>query len=581
MINLRIAMAQINTTVGDLEGNAGKIIEYIERAESIKADVVVFPELSVPGYPPEDLLLKEDFIRGNKEYLKKITKKTKGITAIVGFADKPALSKAEGKDNAVYNAAGILNNGKIKAIYHKIYLPNYGVFDEKRYFQSGKECPVFVINGVITGINICEDIWYYDGPPRWQAKRGGAELIINISSSPYHAGKGGIRKRMLSGRARENNCYIAYNNLVGGQDELVFDGNGFIFDKNGRLITQGKQFKEDMILADLKFSGISNRQSKIGNRQSKTPPVKVIRINGKSEIKIKPPLPETKKTKPLDKLGEIYSALVIGTRDYVRKNGFSKVVVGLSGGIDSALTAVIAVDALGKDNVIGVSMPSPFSSVGSIVDAEDLSKNLGIRFIKISISALMDEYNMALEDIFEGLEKDTAEENIQARIRGNIVMAISNKFGWLVLTTGNKSEISTGYCTLYGDMAGGFAILKDVPKTLVYELAEYKNSVERREIINRSIMEKEPSAELKPDQRDSDTLPPYAVLDPILHAYVEEDKAIDKIMKMGYKADMVRKVIRLVDRNEYKRRQSPPGIKITPKAFGKDRRLPITNKYQV
>ncbi len=463
---------------------------------------------------------------------------------------------------------------------HKIYLPNYGVFDEKRYFQHGKECPVFVINGVITGINICEDIWYYDGPPRWQAKTGGAELIINISSSPYHAGKGGIRKRMLSKRARENNCYIAYNNLVGGQDELVFDGNGFIFDRKGRLVTQGKQFEDDMILADLEFQRANSSKLKAQSSKLKAPPVKLIKVSGITAGEIKPQLPCIGKTKTLDKLGEIYSALVIGTRDYVKKNGFSKVVVGLSGGIDSALTAVIAVDALEKDNVVGVSMPSPFSSVGSIVDAEDLSKNLGIRFIKLSISSLMDEYNIALEDIFEGLQKDTTEENIQARIRGNIVMAISNKFGWLVLTTGNKSEISTGYCTLYGDMAGGFAILKDVPKTLVYELAEYKNSVERREIINSSIMEKEPSAELRPDQRDSDTLPPYAVLDPILHAYVEEDKSADKIIKMGYKADIVKKVIRMVDRNEYKRRQSPPGIKITPKAFGKDRRLPITNKYQ-
>jgi NAD+ synthase (glutamine-hydrolysing) len=566
-------MAQINTTVGDLEGNAGKIIEYIERAKSVKADVVVFPELSVTGYPPEDLLLKADFVKGNKEYLKKIAKKTKGITAVVGFADK--------KDNAVYNAAGVLNNGKIKGIYHKIYLPNYGVFDEKRYFQSGRECPVFVIKGVITGINICEDIWYYEGPPRWQAKKGGAELIINISSSPYHAGKGGIRRRMLSGRARENNCYIAYNNLVGGQDELVFDGNGFIFDKKGRLITQGKQFEEDMILADLEFQRVNSLKLKAQSSKLKNPSVRLIKISGITAVEIKPPLPDRGKTKPLNKLGEIYSALVTGTRDYVRKNGFSKVVVGLSGGIDSALTAVIAVNALGKDNVIGVSLPSPFSSVGSIVDAEDLSKNLGIRFIKISISSLMDAYTIALEDIFESLQKDTTEENIQARIRGNIVMALSNKFSWLVLTTGNKSEISTGYCTLYGDMAGGFAILKDCTKTLVYELAEYKNSVERREIINSSIMEKEPSAELRPDQRDSDTLPPYAVLDPILHAYVEEDKSVDKIIKMGYKADMVRKVIRMVDRNEYKRRQAPPGIKITPKAFGKDRRLPITNRYSV
>src|SRR3990167_7151691 len=568
VINLRIAMAQINTTVGDIDGNAKKIIEYIEKAEGLKADIVVFPELSVTGYPPEDLLLKADFIRGNKESLKKIAKKTKNITAIVGFADK--------RDSDVYNAAGILNNEKIKGVYYKIYLPNYGVFDEKRYFQHGNECPVFVINGVVTGINICEDIWYYDGPPRWQVKKGGAELIINISSSPYHAGKGGIRKRMLSKRARENNCCIVYNNLVGGQDELVFDGNGFIFDKKGRLITQGKQFEEDIVFSDIQVEG---RYRKIAKQSGKIPALKVIKISEKSTYDKKPPLLETPKNIPLDKLGEIYNALVLGTGDYVRKNGFSKVAIGLSGGIDSALTAVIAVDALGKDNVIGVSMPSPFSSVGSITDSEELSNNIGIRLIKISISSLMDAYDEALEGTFEGLQRDTTEENIQARIRGNIVMALSNKFGWLVLTTGNKSEISTGYCTLYGDMAGGFSILKDVSKTLVYELAKYKNSLEGREIITRSILEKEPSAELKPNQKDADTLPPYSVLDPILHAYVEEDKPVEKIVKMGYNEEIVRRIAQMVDKNEYKRRQAPPGIKITPKAFGKDRRLPITNKW--
>ena len=563
MSSLRIAVAQINTTVGDLGGNTKKIIEYIKKASKFKTDIVIFPELAITGYPPEDLLLREDFVSENKEYLKKIAKETKRLTAIVGFADK--------KD-AIYNAAAVLNKGKIKGVYHKIYLPNYAVFDEKRYFQPGQECPVFIINGIVTGINICEDIWYHEGPPRWQAKKGGAELIINISSSPYHSGKGELRKKMISERARENNCHIIYNNLIGGQDELVFDGNSFVFDKKGRLIAEGKQFEEDMIFADLEFSGISNRKSKI-------PPVKVIKVSGKSNGEIKPHLPETGKNKPLDKLGEIYTALLLGTRDYVRKNGFSKVVIGLSGGIDSALTAVIVVDALGNDNVIGVSMPSLFSSAGSIIDAEELSKNLSIKFFKISISALMETYDTTLEDVFEKLQRDTTEENIQARIRGNILMALSNKFGWLVLTTGNKSEISTGYCTLYGDMAGGFAILKDVPKTLVYELAKYKNSLEGREIITRSILEKEPSAELKPNQKDADTLPPYSVLDPILHAYVEEDKPVEKIVKMGYNKEIVRRIAQMVDKNEYKRRQAPPGIKITPKAFGKDRRLPITNKW--
>mgnify|MGYP001589567029 FL=1 len=579
MLILRIAMAQINTTVGDLDGNARKIIENIEKASEFRADIVVFPELAVTGYPPEDLLLKADFIRENKKYLNMIAKAAKDITAIVGFADKSVLNKGEGK-YAVYNAAAILSNGKMRGVYHKIYLPNYGVFDEKRYFQPGKECPVFIINGVAAGINICEDIWYYEGPARWQVKSGGAELIINISASPYHAGKGEERKKMLLKRARENNSYIVYNNLVGGQDELVFDGNGFIFDKNGRLIAQGKQFEEDMILADLIFSGISGVRSATRPIKFKTPPVKIVKISGKKGGGLKPLLFKVNKMKPMDKLEEIYSALVLGTKDYVRKNGFSKAVIGLSGGIDSALTSVIAVDALGSDSVIGVSMPSPFSSTGSIVDAEVISRNLNIQFLKIPISSLMDAYDEVLKDVFDRLPRNTTEENIQARIRGNILMALSNKFGWLVLTTGNKSEISTGYCTLYGDMAGGFAILKDVPKTLVYELAQYKNFKEGRDIITRSILEKEPSAELKPNQKDIDTLPPYQVLDPIIHVYVEEDKEIDKIVKMGYEKGLVKMVARMVDKNEYKRRQSPPGIKITPKAFGKDRRLPITNRYQ-
>lgn len=586
MSSLRIAVAQINTIVGDLGGNTKKIIEYIKKASKFKTDIVIFPELAITGYPPEDLLLREDFVSENKEYLKKIAKETKRLTAIVGFADTFLNPKGTGKKDAIYNAAAVLNKGKIKGVYHKIYLPNYAVFDEKRYFQPGQECPVFIINGIVTGINICEDIWYHEGPPRWQAKKGGAELIINISSSPYHSGKGELRKKMISERARENNCHIIYNNLIGGQDELVFDGNSFVFDKKGRLIAEGKQFEEDMIFADLEFSGISNRPTHlldgyptIKNQKLKIPPVKAIKVSGKSTGEIKPHLPQTNKNKPLDKLGETYTALLLGTKDYVRKNGFSKVVIGLSGGIDSALTAVIAVDALGNDNVIGVSMPSLFSSAGSIIDAEELSKNLDIEFFKISISALMETYDTTLEDVFEKLQRDTTEENIQARIRGNILMALSNKFGWLVLTTGNKSEISTGYCTLYGDMAGGFAILKDVPKTLVYELAKYKNSLEGREIITRSILEKEPSAELKPNQKDADTLPPYSVLDPILHAYVEEDKPIEKIVKMGYNKEIIMRIAQMVDKNEYKRRQAPPGIKITPKAFGKDRRLPITNKW--
>ncbi len=581
-------MAQINTTVGDLEGNTEKIIELINKGKAKDVDVITFPELSIPGYPAEDLLLKPHFIKENQECLKIIADKVEDIIAIIGFAD--------GKEE-IYNAAAIIYNGSLKGVYHKILLPNYGVFDENRYFRAGDEYMVFTLEGTVIGINICEDIWE-DEQTQILCSQGKADVIINISSSPYHAGKRVIREEMLSKRAAENGAFVAYNNLVGGQDELVFDGNGMIFDRKGRLIAQGRQFEEDLILADLDIEKRGKEEfskSKKGGKRcrNKRHVLRKIEISKSITKRDKPPIHSVGTNfKPVRIPGpseEIYNALILGTRDYVRKNGFEKVVIGLSGGIDSALTAVIAVDALGKENVIGISMPSPFSSKGSVSDTVVLVSNLCIRLITLPIKSAMEAYKEILKEPFNGVlaegKGDIAEENLQARIRGNLLMALSNKFGWLVLTTGNKSETSTGYCTLYGDMAGGFAVIKDVPKTMVYELSKYRNSLEEKDIIPVSIIEKEPSAELRPDQKDVDTLPPYPVLDPILKTYIEQDKSIEEIVSVVYNRDecitreIVEKVIRMVDSSEYKRRQAPPGIKITPKAFGKDRRLPITNKY--
>ena len=462
---------------------------------------------------------------------------------------------------------------------------NYGVFDENRYFQAGTEPLVFKLNNVTVGVNICEDIWYPQGPMNVEALVGGAEMIVNISASPYYAGKSEFRQRMLATRASDNVVIVAFNNLVGGQDELVFDGNGMIFSQNGELITQGKQFEEDLIVADLDIDAVFRRRlHDPRHRKEKLASMKA----GATVRKIELPTLDVKRNNPelplrenssMSHLEEIYNALVLGTRDYVQKNGFEKVVIGLSGGIDSSLTAIIAVDALGKENVIGVTMPSQYSSEETKSDAQRLADNLGIKLITIPIIDVLKSYLNSFSEVFQGLERDITEENIQARIRGNILMALSNKFGWLVLTTGNKSEMSVGYCTLYGDMAGGFAVIKDVPKILVYELSEYRNSIAEGELIPQSVIDRAPSAELRPDQKDVDSLPPYEILDPILQAYVEEDRSLGEIVEMGFDEEVVKRVILLVDRNEYKRRQGPPGIKITPRAFGKDRRLPITNKY--
>ncbi len=573
---LRIGLCQINTTVGDIEGNTKKILDYITKGKRMGADLLVFPEMAITGYPPEDLLLMPKFIEANLRAIKRIAKATSSIAAVVGFVNK---------DGDIFNSAALLHDGKLIDVYSKIYLPNYGVFDEDRYFQSGRENFIFILKSTPIGLSICEDLWYPGDPVRTQALYGGAELIINISSSPYHAGKSTFREKMISTRASDNLAMVAYCNLVGGQDELVFDGGSLIIDQRGELIVRGKQFEEDLVLVDLDMESVFRmrlhdpriRKEKHAEEEKGLRKIELPDQNPSSRKR--PPIPK-RDSKPLDRLAEIYAALVLGTGDYIRKNGFQTVLIGLSGGIDSALTAAIAVDALGKKGVVGVTMPSQFSSRGSIEDSELLAKNLGIRLIKIPITEIFQAYLKTLSPSFKGLKPGVTEENIQARIRGNILMALSNKFGWIVLTTGNKSEMSVGYCTLYGDMAGGYAVLKDVPKTFVYELAKYKNKKDGKTIISKNVLVKPPSAELRPNQKDEDSLPPYPVLDPILQAYVEEDKGVEDIVKMGFKENMIKEVIQMVDRNEYKRRQSPPGVKITHRALGKDRRLPVTNKYR-
>jgi len=573
---LRIALAQINSTVGDLSGNSKKILDYIQKAKRYKADIAAFPELSITGYPPEDLILKPQFIRDNIDELNKASRKVFGITAIIGFIDLK-------KDKCIYNAAAVITEGKIIDVYHKIFLPNYGVFDEFRYFSSGKRFPVYILNNIKIGVNICEDIWHSDGPARVQSLAG-AEVIININSSPYERGKPETRERILCERSSENKVVIAYLNSVGGQDELVFDGFSMVYDHRGCLIARGKQFKEDMMIMDLDIeqvrrfrkAGVLPEKRKMTKSASEVVKIKIPAHVQTEKKSIGPPCIE-----PMLKCEEeIYRALVLGTSDYVTKNGFKGVIIGLSGGIDSSLVAAIAVDAIGRENVTGLFMPSRFTSKESREDAFELAQNLGINIIEISIEDIKEGYVKALSKKFSGRGEDTTEENLQARIRGNLLMAFSNKFGWLVLTTGNKSEMSVGYATLYGDMAGGFAVIKDVPKTLVYDICTWRNSEGKDKVIPEKVLWKEPTAELKPDQKDSDTLPPYPVLDPVLKAYIEDEMSFEEILKLGCEPECAKKVIEMVDKSEYKRRQAPPGVKITARAFGRDRRFPITNKYR-
>lgn len=568
----RIALAQINTTVGDLDGNAAKIVDYMGQARDLGADVVAFPELAVTGYPPEDLLFKRQFIDDNKVRALEVAAASTEIVSIFGFVDS---------DPDVYNAAAVANDGKVVGVYHKMHLPNYGVFDEERYFEAGGECAVFVICGVRVGVNVCEDIWQAVGPTVVQ-RSAGAEVIVNISASPFHSGKTAWRENMLSTRASDNELYVAYLNLVGGQDELVFDGASVVFDPLGQAVARGSQFEEDLVVADLDLDAVFRTRAR-DNRSRKemstmVGTARVVDVSDKSQAD-KRPL-SARSPRRYDRIGEIYAALVTGTRDYVLKSGFSKALVALSGGVDSSLVAAIAVDALGSDNVFGLSMPSRYSSEGSIFDAQELAQNLGIELMTTSIEEVFSAALDTLEPHFNGLPPDLTEENIQSRIRGVLVMAMSNKRGWLVLTTGNKSELAVGYATIYGDMAGGYAVLKDVHKTLVYDLCRYRNERDGISVIPDAVLTKPPSAELRIDQTDQDSLPPYDVLDRILKAYVEDDRSFEDIVEAGFAEQTVRDVIVLVDRNEYKRRQAPPGIKITPRNFGRDRRMPIANRYR-
>ncbi|MBF0216795.1 MAG: NAD+ synthase [Candidatus Omnitrophica bacterium] len=541
---LRIALAQIDPTVGDLTGNRDKIEKYIAKARARGVALIVFPELALTGYPPEDLLLKGHFIEDNKKALDSIVQRVKGITAVIGFVDG-----VPGK--AIFNAAAVIRDGKTVYVYHKRALPNYSVFDEKRYFTpgAGEKVRILKSGDIPFAVNICEDIWDENGPYKAQA-RAGAKLILNLSASPFNAGKVGERLKLLRERAVSTGSCIAYVNIVGGQDELVFDGASVILDQRGRILASGKQFEEDLVVHDLDNDPLKRLKRYVPGHKT---------YSGKEEV---------------------YRALILGTRDYVRKNGFKKVVLGLSGGIDSALTAAIAEEALGKENVIGVSMPSGYTSKGTKNDAYELACNLGIKFYEIPIEKLFREYTGMFAKVIGAKRVNIVDQNIQARIRGNILMALSNQYGWLVLTTGNKSEVAVGYCTLYGDMAGGFGIIKDLFKTMVYEVSELVNELAGKDIIPVSIIKRPPTAELKHGQRDTDSLPPYDILDPVLKAYIEDDKSISRIASGKDSRNTARKIINMVDRSEYKRRQGPPGIRITPKAFGKDRRLPITNLYR-
>ena len=577
MRRLRLGLAQINPSVGDLKHNTEKILSFIRAARASHVDLIAFPELTITGYPPEDLLLKPQFVKENLDCLQDIIKGSQGIGVVVGFAEpKPDL----------YNAAAIIWDGKLAGTYHKTFLPNYGVFDEDRYFVEGREWPTFTICGVSVGVNICEDIWYPTGPIAAQVDAG-AELIVNINASPFNAGKCELRHKMISTRANDHTVIVAYVNQVGGQDELVFDGGSMVYDEQGKILAEGKNCDEELVMLDLDIENVFRarlhaprlRKEKFLHEGNNVSAPRIF-VSGATLSPVKRPLGPHEPYQH-DIVAEVYAALVLGTRDYVHKNGFKKVLIGLSGGIDSSIVAAVAVDALGRTNVIGVAMPSPFNSQASFDDAAALAANLGINFRQISITDIYKTYLTSLEESFKDTVPGAAEENIQARIRGNLLMALSNKFGWLVLTTGNKSEIATGYCTLYGDMAGGFAVIKDVPKTMVYKLAAYKNARAGKEIIPASVFTKAPTAELRANQKDTDTLPPYEVLDPLLEAYVEEDQDITQILAKGYDKETVRKVIQMVDGNEYKRRQAAPGIKITPRAFGKDRRLPITNRYRI
>ena len=568
---VRVAIAQINTIVGDFKYNSRLIESYLRKAQKAQVDIILFPELTITGYPPEDLLLKKDFLLENQKTLKSIFAKTKNITALIGFAE----TSKEG----LFNSMAVVSDGKYIDSYRKMLLPNYGVFDEHRYFKASHTPCRMVKDGIVYALTICEDLWVEDGPAKVLCSKSDADVILNISASPFYKGKDKKRFEMIRQRAKTCKATVVWANLIGGQDELLFDGHSLVISPDGSVIARGNSFEEELIVTDILIKKPKSSNQKKETRLNEK--IKTIKVSSasKGNKTSKRPLPSHSYQKKSE-IEVIYEGLVMGTHDYMIKNSFKKAVIGLSGGIDSALTAVIAAEALEPKNIVGVLMPSPYSSKGSIGDSLKLAENLGIETLTLPIQETMEAYSKALANNFKETPSGIAEENLQARIRGNLLMALSNKHGWLVLTTGNKSEISVGYCTLYGDMAGGFSIIKDVPKTMVYELSEYVNKRNETDTIPREIIEKEPSAELRPDQKDSDSLPDYSRLDAILSAYVEEDKGMDDLLKLGFNKKEILQVTRMVDQNEYKRRQGAPGIKITPKAFGKDRRLPITNHYK-
>ena len=646
---IRLALAQINLTVGDLPGNTARMLDYLQQAREAGADLVAFPELATTGYPPEDLLFKRSFVDANVEAMEQVVAASAGIVVVLGYVrPRPHPNPLPGGEGTkewggIANSAAIGYDGKLIDTYDKIFLPNYGVFDEERYFVKGNVCPVYELGDVRIGVNVCEDIWYETGPTSVQ-RQAGAELIININASPYHAGKSKYRRdNIVASRATENGLFVAYLNTVGGQDELVFDGNSMVCDPSGQVLARGPAFQEAMILADINLDRAPTLPDLPSPSLQSPPPLGEDEGGGKrgrsllaevgspKAIKIpspsggglgwgcaasRQPIPETESYGETEEIEEIYRALVLGTRDYLHKTGFRKAIVGLSGGIDSALTAVVAADALGPENVLGITMPSRYSSGGSVDDSAELARNLGIEFWEIPIEPAHAAFTGMLAERFAGTEPNVAEENVQARIRGNVLMTVSNKFGWIVLTTGNKSEMAMGYATLYGDMAGGFAVLKDVEKMTVYALSRWRNANvhkfplpatsgesdvipspslstsppvggniggerERSQgVIPQAIIDKPPSAELREGQLDEDSLPPYEILDPVIQAYVEDDRSYAEMVDMGHDPAVVRQVIAAVDRNEYKRRQAPPGVKITPRAFGRDRRLPIVNRYR-